>query len=56
MERRTLLKALALAFAAREVHAAPPTTMKGVEDLQKNWKSFLPESASSATMVPFSSW
>ena len=45
MERRTLLKALALAFAAREVYAAPPTTMKGVEELQKNWKSFLPAGA-----------
>jgi len=45
MERRTLLKALALAFAAREVDAAPPTTMKGVEELHKNWKSFLPAAA-----------
>ena len=45
MERRTLLKALALAFVAREVDAAPPTTMKGVEELQKNWKSFLPAGA-----------
>ncbi len=45
MERRTLLKALALEFAAREVDAAPPTTMKGVEELQKNWKSFLPGGA-----------
>jgi peptide-methionine (R)-S-oxide reductase len=45
MERRTLLKALALAFAAREVNAAPPTTMKGVEELQKDWKNFLPAGA-----------
>jgi peptide-methionine (R)-S-oxide reductase len=45
MERRTLLKALALAFVAREVDAAPPTTMKGVDELQKNWKSFLPTGA-----------
>ena len=46
MERRTLLKALALAFVAREVDAAPPTTMKGVEELEKNWKTFLPAGAS----------
>ena len=45
MERRTLLQALALAFVARQVDAAPPTTMKGVEELQKNWKSFLPAGA-----------
>ena len=42
MDRRTLLKALALAGLARGVQAAPPATMKGIEDLQKNWKSFLP--------------
>src|SRR4051812_15585652 len=57
MERRTLFKALALAFAAREVDAAPPTTMKGVEELQKNWKSFLPAGAivpSAADLVKLS--
>ena len=46
MDRRTLLKALALAGIARGAHAAPPATMKGVEELQKNWKSFLPAGAS----------
>ena len=46
MDRRTLLKALALLGFARGVHAAPPATMKGVEELQKNWKSFLPAAAS----------
>ena len=45
MERRTLLKALALAFMARQAHAAPPKTMKDVDALQKNWKNFLPASA-----------
>src|SRR3982074_3034144 len=46
MERRTLLKALGLAMFAREAIAAPPKTMKGVEELAKNWKSFLPAGAS----------
>ena len=46
MDRRTLLKALALAGFARGAQAAPPATMKGVEDLQKNWKNFLPSGAS----------
>ena len=45
MERRTLLKALALAFMARQAHAAPPKTMKDVDALQKNWKNFLPTGA-----------
>ncbi|MBV9192409.1 MAG: peptide-methionine (R)-S-oxide reductase MsrB [Betaproteobacteria bacterium] len=45
MERRTLLKALALAFMARQAHAAPPKTMKDVEALQKDWKTFLPTGA-----------
>ena len=57
MERRTLLKGLGLALLARQaalaagfsaaarVLAAPPKTMKGVDELQKNWKSFLPEGA-----------
>jgi peptide-methionine (R)-S-oxide reductase len=47
MERRTLLKALALAFAplgvpAREAAAqSRKLTMKDVEQMQKDWKSFL---------------
>jgi len=41
MERRTLLKALAAAFAAEPALAASPANMKGIEDLQKNWKNFL---------------
>jgi peptide-methionine (R)-S-oxide reductase len=45
MERRTLLKALALAAFARQANAAPPANMKGVEELQKNWKTFLPAGA-----------
>jgi len=47
MERRTLLKVLlAGPFAAQRVLAAPPANMKGIEELQKNWKSFLPAGAS----------
>ena len=46
MERRTVLKALALAAFAREAAAAPPATMKGVEELQQNWKTLLPAGAS----------
>jgi peptide-methionine (R)-S-oxide reductase len=46
MDRRTLLKALAAAtLGARTAHAAPPKSMKDLEALQKNWKSFLPASA-----------
>ena len=45
MDRRTLLKFLALAAVARPGQAAPPATMKGIEELQKNWKSFLPAGA-----------
>jgi peptide-methionine (R)-S-oxide reductase len=46
MERRTLLKGLlATLFASRAAHAAPPKTMKGIEELQKNWKTFLPAGA-----------
>jgi peptide-methionine (R)-S-oxide reductase len=44
MKRRSLLKLLALApFGAvpAHVHAAPPRTMKEVEQLQKDWKSLL---------------
>jgi peptide-methionine (R)-S-oxide reductase len=44
MERRTFLLGLAAApFAA---HAAQPVSMKDIEQLQKNWKSFLPANAS----------
>jgi peptide-methionine (R)-S-oxide reductase len=46
MERRTLLKALGLASVfARPAFAAPPANMKAVDELQKNWKSFLPAGA-----------
>jgi len=45
MERRTLLKALALAFVAKRADAAQPKTMKDVEALQKDWKNFLPTGA-----------
>jgi peptide-methionine (R)-S-oxide reductase len=46
MERRTLLKILAATpFASSLAHAAPPANMKGIEELQKNWKSFLPAGA-----------
>ncbi len=44
MQRRTLLKALTAApFAAlaQRAFAAPPATMKGIEELQKNWKTLL---------------
>ena len=46
MDRRTVLKALGLAALARQAAAASPTTMKGVEELQKSWKTFLPAGAS----------
>src|SRR5258708_20419897 len=43
MDRRTLLKALAAsALASRAAYAAPPANMKGIEELQKDWKTFLP--------------
>jgi peptide-methionine (R)-S-oxide reductase len=45
MDRRTLLKALAAFPLAGPVLAAPPKTMKDIEALQKNWKSFLPAGA-----------
>ncbi|HTQ77240.1 MAG TPA: peptide-methionine (R)-S-oxide reductase MsrB [Burkholderiales bacterium] len=44
MKRRNLLFALAaapLAGLARHLHAAPPKTMQGIEELQKNWKVLL---------------
>lgn len=52
MERRALLKTLVAAplavFAARTIGAPPPATMKGIEELQKNWKSLL----AAGTQVP----
>jgi len=46
MERRALLKALvASAFASRAAYAVPPANMKGIEELQKDWKTFLPAGA-----------
>jgi len=42
MDRRTLLKALAAAtLGARTAYAAPPKSMKEIETLQNNWKTFL---------------
>ena len=44
MKRRTLLKFLAaaqLGALAGRVAAAPPKTMKGIEELQANWKTLL---------------
>ena len=44
MDRRTFVLALAAApFGAR---AAAPASMKGIEELQNNWKGFLPAGAS----------
>lgn len=51
MDRRTLLKALAALGAAQasgSALAAPPKTMKDIEAMQKNWRSFLP----AGTQVP----
>ncbi|HXM82721.1 MAG TPA: peptide-methionine (R)-S-oxide reductase MsrB [Burkholderiales bacterium] len=45
MDRRTLLKAVAAAFASPAAFAGPPANMKGIEELQKNWKTFLPAGA-----------
>ena len=46
MERRILLKLLLAAlYPAGRALAAPPKTMKDVEELQQNWKSFLPSDA-----------
>src|SRR5439155_22963 len=36
---------VASAFASRAAYAAPPANMKGIEELQKNWKSFVPAGA-----------
>jgi peptide-methionine (R)-S-oxide reductase len=41
MQRRTLLKFLAVGPIAARVHAAPPKTMKGIQDMQDNWKTLL---------------
>ena len=44
MKRRTLLKYLAVAqlgALAGRAAAAPPRTMKGIEDLQQSWKTLL---------------
>jgi peptide-methionine (R)-S-oxide reductase len=44
MMRRTLLKLIGLAplgAATAHVYAAPPKTMQGIEELQKNWKTLL---------------
>ena len=46
MDRRTLLKTLlASALASRGAYAAPPANMKGIDELQKDWKTFLPAGA-----------
>ena len=45
MNRRTLLKALA-ALSVGKAYAASPATMKDIEALQQNWKTFLPAGAS----------
>ena len=43
MQRRTFL--FGLAGAPLLARAAPPATMKGIEELQKGWKSYLPAGA-----------
>ena len=43
MQRRTFL--FGLAAAPLLARAAPPATMKGIEELQKGWKSYLPAGA-----------
>jgi peptide-methionine (R)-S-oxide reductase len=50
MQRRTFLfglaaAPLALAGAPSAARAAPPASMKGIEELQKNWKALLPAGA-----------
>jgi peptide-methionine (R)-S-oxide reductase len=44
MQRRRFL--IGLAAAPLLARAAPPAGMKGIEELQKNWKTFLPAGAS----------
>jgi peptide-methionine (R)-S-oxide reductase len=44
MKRRTLLKFLAagpFGALAMHAHAAPPKTMKGIQEMQDNWKTLL---------------
>jgi peptide-methionine (R)-S-oxide reductase len=41
MQRRTLLKFLALGTLVSRAHAAPPKTMKGIREMQENWKQWL---------------
>jgi peptide-methionine (R)-S-oxide reductase len=43
MQRRKFL--LGLAVAPLVARAAPPASMKGIEELQKNWKTLLPAGA-----------
>src|ERR1051325_6081417 len=43
MQRRTFL--FGLAAAPLLAPAAPPPTMKGIEELKKGWKSYLPAGA-----------
>src|SRR5215510_9224656 len=44
MQRRTFL--FGLAAAPLLARAAPPASMKGIEELQKSWQNFLPAGAS----------
>jgi len=41
MQRRTLLKFLAVGPFFTHVQAAPPKSMKSIEEMQKNWKTLL---------------
>jgi len=41
MQRRTLLKILAVGPFITRAHAAPPKTMKGIQEMQDHWKSLL---------------
>ena len=43
MQRRTFL--FGLAAAPLWARPAPPANMKGIEELQKGWKNFLPAGA-----------
>lgn len=45
MDRRTFVFGLAAAPLTLGVHAAPPSTMKDIEALQKAWKTLLPAGA-----------
>ena len=48
MQRRTFVFGLAAAplWLSLGARAAPPASMKGIEELQKNWKALLPAGAS----------